>query len=102
MKMFASIAASLVMIFMGLAPVAYPILQIIALRKSTGRLRFVAGVPIFVMVPVIWVTIQAFRADSNLWPLFLIFASPVACVWSIVCLAIATRRNGSVAKANLS
>ena len=68
---------------------AYPLLQVFALAKSRGFHRFLAALPLGAMTPVIGLTIKAYRNDSNLWPLCLIEASPVACVWIFVTLAIA-------------
>jgi len=66
--------------------VAYLVLQIRALMKLRGGRRIFAAIPLLFMIPVYVVTIIALSQGSNLWPLILIFASPVACVWLVIAL----------------
>jgi hypothetical protein len=62
----------------------YPILQIIALSGSKGYMRILALLPLAVMAIVFAVTIIGFVQESNLWPIFLIFTSPVAVIYLFV------------------
>jgi hypothetical protein len=49
--------------------------QVVALIALRGRLRWLATVPLVVMLSVIPTTYRAWHADSNLWPIFFILAS---------------------------
>jgi hypothetical protein len=40
------------------------------------------------MLPVVVLTFQAYRQQSNLWPILLLFASPLALLYLIVLIAI--------------
>jgi len=65
-----------------MAPVvSYLVFQTRALIKLRGGRRIFAAVPLLFMIPILAVSIEALLKGSNLWPIFLIFASPVACVW---------------------
>jgi hypothetical protein len=57
---------------------AYPALQIMALIKLKGGWWYAAAVPLLAMVPIAVFTVLAFLQQSNLWPLFLILAAPIA------------------------
>jgi hypothetical protein len=65
---------------------AYPVLQIIALRTLTGGWWYAAAVPLLAMVPIVVFTAFAFNQQSNLWPLLLILASPVALLYLLAAL----------------
>jgi hypothetical protein len=68
-----------------MAPVvAYLVFQIRALIKLRGGRRIFAAVPLLFMTPIFIVSIEALLKGSNMWPIFLIFASPVACVWLLI------------------
>lgn len=62
----------------------YVLLQLGLARWTSGGWRKAALVPALLMVPIIGFTVLAFAAQSNLWPLLLLFASPVACLYLIV------------------
>ena len=64
-----------------LALPAYLILQVIVLWRSSGRARLAAGAPLIVMVPVFIYTIVGLIQGSNLWPLLLLFTSPLAMLY---------------------
>jgi len=65
-----------------MAPVvAYVVFQIRALIKLRGGRRIFAAGPLLFMIPIFVVSIEGLLKGSNLWPIFLIFASPVGCVW---------------------
>jgi len=74
-----------------LAVPAYVVLQILALVWARGMARFLAGAPLIVMVPVFAYTMNALAQDSNLWPLLLLFSSPVAMVYAGVATVVARR-----------
>lgn len=69
-----------------LAVPGYIILQIFVLMRTSGSARVGAGAPLFLMVPVYMFTLFGIVNASNLWPLALLFASPVALLY----VAIAT------------
>ena len=70
---------------------AYVILQILVLARSSGWDRVAAGVPLVIMVPVFAITIVNLARESNLWPLLLLFASPVALVYVAVAAFVVRR-----------
>lgn len=67
---------------------AYLIMQVVVLRGSSGGARLAAGVPLIFMTLVIAMTIMALAQNSNLWPLLLLFSSPVALLYVGVVFAI--------------
>ena len=64
---------------------AYLVVQAVVLRRSSGRARLAAGAPLIVMVPVFALSIAGLILNKNLWPLFLLFTSPLALLY--VCIA---------------
>lgn len=75
-----------------LAVSAYVVLQVLVMMWSSGKTRVAAALPILVMVPVFAMTIVGFVQENNLWPLLLLFASPVALVYVVV-VALVVRLN---------
>jgi len=67
-----------------LAVPLYVVLQAVALARPGGRLA--AAVPLAVMVPVFAFTGVSLALQSNLWPLLLLMASPVAVLYLAVVL----------------
>jgi hypothetical protein len=67
---------------------AYVPLQLYLAWKWEGGWRIAALVPLLVMGPLVLVALLAASAQSNLWPVFLIFASPPACLYLLVLVAI--------------
>jgi hypothetical protein len=61
-----------------LAVLGYVVLQVFALVRLSGGARLAAAVPLAVMVPVAVITVAGLVQESNLWPLFLLLASPLA------------------------
>ena len=49
--------------------------------------RIASLVPAAAMLPILAVTVLAFAAQSNLWPIPLILAAPVACLY-LICLSV--------------
>ena len=72
------------------SPVAYLVTQVVALRRFRGRWRVAALVPLVPMAIVLFYTVSAYRAGSNLFPLVLIFTSPIACFY-LAALAVVRR-----------
>ncbi len=70
------------------AAIAYLPLQLYAHLKWEGRWRWFALVPLVVMLPVIGATIVGLMQASNLWPLYLIFASPFASFYLVVLMVL--------------
>lgn len=83
------------LLFFGPA-LAYPFLQVLALVRTTGGVRVAAALPLLLMVPVLVWTAVAYSREANLWPLTLIFASPVAVLYLIVVLAVGRRNNARI------
>jgi hypothetical protein len=67
-----------------LAVLAYCVLQVVVLVRAKGAMRWAAAVPLLVMVPVVVLTVIALARASNLWPLLLLFAGPVALLYVAV------------------
>jgi hypothetical protein len=69
-------------IFVGFAAaIAYVPLQVYTWMSWSGRWRIAALLPILGMVPIIGITVIALAQESNLWPLPLIFTSPIASLY---------------------
>lgn len=65
----------------GLGFTAYVVVQVVALLAlRTTRRRRIALLPAPVMLGVVLWTIYAYQAESNLWPIVMIFASPLAAI----------------------
>ena len=67
-----------------LAVPAYILVQCVVIWRSSGPSRWVAALPLVVMVPIFILTVVALRQESNLWPLLLLFASPVALLYVVI------------------
>ena len=70
----------------GLPFVVYLVLQTTAFFVLPRGRRLAALIPILPMVGVVLATIRAYEAQSNLWPILLIFASPLADLFLVVLL----------------
>ena len=75
-----------VFLLQGLSVPGYVIVQIIALVRLSGALRWVAAVPLLFMVPCyIWFAIGISQGgDNNLAPRLLLVPSPVAFLYVVV------------------
>ena len=71
---------------------AYVVVQVIALMRSSTGSRMVAALPLFVMVPVFIHAVVGLVQESNLWPLLMIFLSPIALLYVVV-VALLPRRS---------
>ena len=70
----------------------YPLLQLFTLWKLRGPARLLSALPLAFMLPVYAFCLYALTQDSNLWPLYAIFASPVAFVITLVVFLVARRK----------
>ena len=68
----------------GLAALAYPMLQIRALREMRGVWLLLAAVPFLPMAYIIVITAMALREGSNLWPILLIFTAPLGTAYLVI------------------
>ena len=69
---------------MFLSFIAYIFLQIIAIKKAKGNWRFFSYAPAPIMILVFSYTIYALMQNSNLWPILLLFTSPVAFMYMVI------------------
>ena len=67
-----------------LSVLAYVVMQIIVLRRASGFGRVAAALPLVVMAPIFLLTVYGLVQQSNLWPLWLLFASPVALLYVLI------------------
>ena len=75
-----------------LAVPAYVVMQLLALARTSGGGRIAAGAPLLVMIPVFVVTAVNFANQSNLWPIPLLLASPIALLYvTVVALSSSAR-----------
>ena len=70
---------------------AYVVVQAVAMARSSGGFRVAAVLPLFVMVPVLIFTLVDLARESNLWPILILFASPLALLYVAV-VALLVRR----------
>ncbi|MGH6895472.1 MAG: hypothetical protein ACREJ5_02840 [Geminicoccaceae bacterium] len=76
---------------------AYLVLQIVLVFLTSGGWRKASLAPAVIMIPILAYTVLAFAAQSNLWPLLLLFAAPVACLYLVLLTVILLL--GRIAKA---
>jgi hypothetical protein len=62
----------------------YVLLQVVVLRQMRGLWRWVAAMPLIGMLPLFVLAAYEYSQQSNLWPLMLILASPIAIVWLLI------------------
>ena len=67
-----------------LSVLAYVVVQIIVLRRASGVGKVAAALPVLVMVPVLVLTVVNLALEKNLWPIFLLFASPLALLYVVI------------------
>ncbi len=79
-----------------LSVLAYVVVQAIVLRRASGFGRVAAALPLLVMIPVFVLTIVNLLLEKNLWPIFLLLASPLALLYVVaVALFQSARKRGS-------
>ncbi len=71
----------------------YPLLQLYAFWKLRGSARLLSALPVSFMLPIYAYCAYALSKDSNLWPLFAIFGSPVALVITLTVILVARRQS---------
>jgi len=64
-----------------LAGPVYFFLQLLMAVRYRGRWLVLSLLPLLIMVPLAVHAGMAFAAGSNLWPMLLILAAPVACIY---------------------
>lgn len=64
----------------------YPILQFVVLRRVARRWHFWAFLPVLPMGFVLAITVYAFWEGSNVWPILMIFTSPLAVLYLLFIL----------------
>jgi hypothetical protein len=74
---------SLLVMLMGWSIPAYLILQIYMVSAYRGGWRKAALVPVLLMIPLALYTLYALLAGSNLWPLMLLFLTPLAFLYLV-------------------
>jgi hypothetical protein len=60
---------------------AYPVAQLLALLRWRGRFFWLALVPIPVMAAAVWLFLVGLQQQSNLAPIFIVFAAPPCLLW---------------------
>jgi hypothetical protein len=76
------------MAFAGLSIPGYLILQIVLLFRYSGRWRLAAALPLVGMIPLLLYTLAALAAGSNLWPLMLLFLTPLAFLYLLAVIVL--------------
>jgi hypothetical protein len=79
-----------------LSVLAYVVVQIIVLRRASGFGKVAAALPLLVMIPVFVLTVVNLVLEKNLWPILLLFASPLALLYvMVVALFQSARKRGN-------
>lgn len=76
-----------------LSVLGYPLLQLFTLWKLRGPARLLSALPLSFMLPVYGFCLYALSQGSNLWPLYAIFASPVAFIVTLVIFLVARHKS---------
>jgi hypothetical protein len=84
---------TLLVMLMGWSVPGYLVLQVYMLSRYRGGWRKAAMAPLALMVPLLAYTVFALLAGSNLWPLLLIFLTPLTFVY-LVALGLVKRGRG--------
>ena len=69
---------------LGLTASIYVIMQVVALAIARGKSRYVVLVPLVLFLFSLYATADAYRIDSNLWPLPMLAASVIGIVYLTV------------------
>ena len=73
----------------GLGFTLYVLAQLVALGRLRGAARLWSVLPLPFMAWVLYLTLNLYADESNIWPVFLITASPVALIYVLLVLLIA-------------
>ena len=78
----------------------YVFLQLVALAKARGRALYIVLVPLFVFLVSIYLSADAYKSDSNLWPVPILLASAIGILYLGVAAAVrhASRRETTPTK----
>ena len=79
-KSYSLIASALYSVLLA-SPLIYLVIQIIAAIKLKGFNRVIVALPAPVMLIVVMVTFYGYQQQWNLWPIYLIFISPLAILY---------------------
>lgn len=90
-KAWQGFATSLLPLAMLCVP-GYLLLQAYAFWKLSGPVRLISATPLAFMVPVYVYSLYTLSQGSNLWPLYLLFTSPVAFSMTLAVVWTARRR----------
>ncbi|HET6632192.1 MAG TPA: hypothetical protein VFG73_05730 [Rhodanobacteraceae bacterium] len=92
-----SVLFNLLFALIPLLVLGYLLLQVLLPMRWSGGWKRAALIPLLVMVPALGVSLLALLAQANLWPLWLIFLSPLmfAYLALLLVLRLATRYLGS-------
>lgn len=69
---------------LGLIATIYVIMQVVALAKARGKGRYVVLIPLVLFLFSLYATADAYRSDSNLWPIPMLAASVIGIVYLTV------------------
>ena len=86
----------------GLPFTLYVIAQLLVVVQLKGPARMWAAASIPLMAWVLYVTLEGFAQQSNLWPIVMIFASPVALVYVLLVAVAASMRKRAKARSQNS
>ena len=82
----------------GLSTTAYVVVQLVAIVRTSGWTRVVCLLPLPLMTILLIQSFHAYRADSNLWPILLIFGAPAALLFVTATWLVAEGRRGRTAR----
>jgi uncharacterized protein (DUF58 family) len=82
----------------GLPTTAYVVVQLVAIARTSGWTRVACLLPLPLMTILLIQSFHAYQADSNLWPILLIFAAPVALLFVTATWLVAEGRRRRVAR----
>jgi len=63
---------------------AYIVTQAVALVNASGRDRILLAIPLIVMVPIFVLAAILFVQEKNLWPIWILLASPLALAYVVI------------------
>ena len=72
----------------GLAFTIYVVVQVIGVAVAPSRMRWIPLAPSPIMIGVLFWTLYAYHRGSSLWPIIMIFASPISAI-AVVAILIA-------------
>jgi hypothetical protein len=76
---------------MWLTTIAYGLLQIIMIGRTSGALRAASSVPLLVMIPAGAVTAYAFQHGNDFAPVLLLLLSPLSALYFLALMSVGHR-----------